>query len=99
MLFIIDIGSTNLTLGLHEGEQLGMYWHLSTDHNCMPDEHGLQFSGLLQNAGKTLKNIHDISLASVMPPLTGSVIQTCREYPKQEPLVVNTGVKMDIKFC
>jgi len=98
MLLTIDIGNTNLTLGLYEGEKLGAHWRLATDHNRMPDEYGLQFLGLLQNAGKTLKDIQGISLASVVPPLTGRVVQACREYLKQEPLVVDTGVKTGIKI-
>jgi type III pantothenate kinase len=97
MLLTIDVGNTNLTLGLYEGTQLGAHWRLATDHNRMPDEYGLQFLGLLQNAGKTLSDIHGISLASVVPPLTGRVIQACREYLKQEPLVVDAGVKTGIK--
>jgi type III pantothenate kinase len=98
MLLTIDVGNTNLTLGLYEGTQLGAHWRLATDHNRMPDEYGLQFLGLLQNAGKTLDDIHGISLASVVPPLTGRVIQACREYVKQEPLVVDAGVKTGIKI-
>jgi type III pantothenate kinase len=98
MLLTIDIGNTNLTLGLYEGEQLGAHWRLATDHNRMPDEYGLQFLGLLQNAGKALKDIHGISLASVVPPLTGRVIQACHEYLKQEPLVVDAGVKTGVKI-
>lgn len=98
MLLTIDVGNTNLTLGLYEGEQLGAHWRLATDNNRMPDEYGLQFLGLLQNAGKTLKDIHGISLASVVPPLTGRVIQACREYLKQEPLVVDAGIKTGLKI-
>jgi type III pantothenate kinase len=98
MLLTIDIGNTNLTLGLYEGDKLGAHWRLATDHNRMPDEYGLQFLGLLQNAGKTLKDISGVSLASVVPPLTGRVIQACREYLKHEPLVVDTGVKTGIKI-
>jgi type III pantothenate kinase len=98
MLLTIDIGNTNLTLGLYEGDTLGAHWRLATDHNRMPDEYGLQFLGLLQNAGKTLKDIKGISLASVVPPLTGRVVQACREYLKQEPLVVDAGVKTGIKI-
>lgn len=97
MLLTIDIGNTNLTLGLYEGGKLGAHWRLATDHNRMPDEYGLQFLGLLQNAGKTLKDIEGVSLASVVPPLTGRAIQACREYLKQEPLVVDAGVKTGIK--
>ncbi|HNB41454.1 MAG TPA: type III pantothenate kinase [Anaerolineales bacterium] len=98
MLLTIDIGNTNLTLGLYEGDTLGAHWRLSTDHNRMPDEYGLQFLGVLQNAGKTIKDIQGISVASVVPPLTGRVIQACREYLKQEPLVVDAGVKTGIKI-
>lgn len=97
MLLTIDIGNTNLTLGLYEGDKLGAHWRLATDHNRMPDEYGLQLLGLLQNAEKSLKDITGISLASVVPPLTGRVIQACREYLKQEPLVVDTGIKTGIK--
>ncbi len=97
MLLTIDIGNTNLTLGLYEGEKLGAHWRLATDHNRMPDEYGLQFLGLLQNAGKTTEDLRGISLASVVPPLTGRVTQACREYLKQEPLVVDAGVKTGIK--
>jgi type III pantothenate kinase len=64
----------------------------------MPDEYGLQFLGLLQNAGKTPGDITGVSLASVVPPLTGRVIQACREYLKQEPLVVDAGIKTGIKI-
>jgi type III pantothenate kinase len=98
MLLTVDIGNTNLTLGLYEGDKLGAHWRLATDHNRMPDEYGLQFLGLLQNAGKTIKDISGISLASVVPPLTGRVIQACREYLKQEPLVVDAGVKTGIRI-
>lgn len=98
MLLTIDIGNTNLTLGLYENGQLGAHWRLATDHNRMPDEYGLQLLGLLQNAGKTLKDIQGISLASVVPPLTGRVIHACREYLKVEPLVVDAGVKTGIKI-
>ncbi len=98
MLLTIDIGNTNLALGLYEGDKLGAHWRLATDHKRMPDEYGLQFLGLLQNAGKTLDEITGISLASVVPPLTGRVLQACREYLKQEPLVVDAGVKTGIKI-
>lgn len=98
MLLTIDIGNTNLTLGLYEGGKLEAHWRLATDHNRMPDEYGLQFLGVLQNVGKTLTDITGVSLASVVPPLTGRVIQACREYLKQEPLIVDAGIKTGIKI-
>lgn len=98
MLLTIDVGNTNLALGLYEGDQLGRHWRLATDHARMPDEYGLQFLGLLQNAGKTIADLTGIVLASVVPNLTGRVVQACQEYLKQEPLVVDTGVKTGIRI-
>lgn len=98
MLLTIDIGNTNLTLGLYKGAELGRHWRLATDHARMPDEYGLQFLGLLQNAERTVSDLTGICLASVVPPLTGRVIQACQEYLKQDPLVVDTGVKTGIRI-
>jgi type III pantothenate kinase len=98
MLLTIDIGNTNLTLGLYNGAELGRHWRLATDHARMPDEYGLQLLGLLENAGCEPADITGISLASVVPALTMRVVQACREYLEQEPLIVDTGVKTGIKI-
>jgi len=98
MLLTIDIGNTNLTLGLYNGERLGRHWRLATDHARMPDEYGLTFLGLLQNAGRTVADLTGIVLASVVPNLTGRVVEACQEYLEQEPLVVDTGVKTGIRI-
>jgi type III pantothenate kinase len=98
MLLTIDLGNTNLTIGLYEGDQLAHHWRLATDQNRMPDEYGPQLLGLLQHDGLTATDLTGISFASVVPPLTGRVIQACREYLNQEPLVVDTGIKTGIRI-
>jgi type III pantothenate kinase len=98
MLLTIDVGNTNLTLGLYEGDRLGRHWRLATDHARMPDEYGLQFLGLLANAGCSSESISGISLASVVPALTMRVVQACNEYLEQDPLIVDTGVRTGIKI-
>jgi type III pantothenate kinase len=97
MLLALDLGNTNLTIGLYEAEELGWHWRLATDHARMPDEYGLQLLGLLQHAGHTVQDLHGVVLSSVVPPLTGRVVQASREYLRQEPLVVDTGVKTGIR--
>jgi type III pantothenate kinase len=97
MLLTIDVGNTNLTLGLYDGNTLFAHWRLATDHARMPDEYGLQFLGLLQNAGHTKQDLNGICLASVVPQLTGRVIQACREYLQNEPFIVDVGIKTGIK--
>jgi type III pantothenate kinase len=98
MLLCIDIGNTNITLGLYEGAALGPRWRLSTEHERMPDEFGLQITGLLTLAGKSPANIHGVSMASVVPPLTGRWIETCRTYLKSNPLVIDAGVRTGVKI-
>lgn len=98
MLLAIDVGNTNLTIGLYESDTLAHHWRLATDHNRMPDEYGLQILGLLTHAGRSPVDLNGIALASVVPPLTGRVTQACREYLKQEPLVVDTGVKTGVRI-
>ncbi len=98
MLLAIDLGNTNLTIGLYEGETLVHHWRLATEDARMPDEYGLQFLGLLTHIGKTPADLTGICLASVVPPLTGRVAQACRQYLKREPLIVDAGVKTGIKI-
>jgi type III pantothenate kinase len=97
MLLTIDIGNTNLTLGLYEGETLGPRWRLATDHERMPDEYGLQFMGLLDHADLATVDLTGICLASVVPPLTGKVVQACRQYLNHNPLVVDAGVRTGVR--
>ena len=49
MLMTIDIGNTNISIGIYQGDELGPRWRVSTDHNRMPDEYGLQIDGLLKH--------------------------------------------------
>ncbi len=98
MLLTIDVGNTNLTLGLYEGDKLNPHWRLATDHERMPDEYGLQFLGLLEHARRSYTDLTGICLASVVPQLTQRIVQACREYLKQDPLIVDTGVKTGIRI-
>lgn len=98
MLLTIDVGNTNLTLGLYDGDKLDPHWRLATDHARMPDEYGLQFLGLLDHAKCSVSDLTGICLASVVPQLTQRIVQACNEYLKQEPLIVDTGVKTGIRI-
>lgn len=98
MLFVIDVGNTNITLGLYEQEELGPRWRLATDHEKMPDEFGLQIVGLLNHERQTIDNISGICLASVVPPLTSKIVQACEQYLGMVPLVVDAGVKTGVRI-
>ena len=98
MLLTIDIGNTNLTLGLYRGEERTAAWRLATAHERMPDEYGLQLLGLLEHAGCPLSEVEGIVLASVVPPLTGTLSQACETYLGRRPLVVDAGVKTGVRI-
>ena len=88
MLLTIDIGNTNISFGVYQGEKIKSSWRVSTEQHRMPDEYGLQIEGLLKHADFSPGDISGICLASVVPPLTDVLIEACREYLFQEPLVV-----------
>lgn len=98
MLMTIDIGNTNIALGVYEGDELGPSWRVSTNHHRMPDEYGLQIDGLLKHKGITSGDITGICLASVVPSLTGSFVQACQDYLGKDPLVVDAGIKTGVKI-
>jgi type III pantothenate kinase len=98
MLLAIDIGNTNITLGLYTDKELGPRWRLATVHDRMPDEYGLQFIGLFDHSGCSTSSISGICLASVVPPLTGKVIEACQRYLKHDPLVIDTGMKTGVRI-
>lgn len=98
MLLTLDIGNTNLTIGLYEGPTLAWHWRLATDQARMPDEYGLQLLGLLTHAGHIPADLSGVVLASVVPNLTGRVVLACSQYLKTEPLVVDAGVKTGIRI-
>ena len=98
MLLTIDIGNTNITLGLYEGQALRSAWRLATAHERMPDEYGLQLLGLLEHAGCTPQDLTGAALASVVPPLTSTFLQACDKYLQRRPLVVDAGVKTGVRI-
>ena len=98
MLLAIDVGNTNITLGLYDGETLGPRWRLATDHRSMPDEYGLLLVGMFNHAGIPKEKLEGICLASVVPPLTGKVVEACHTYLQQDPLVVDAGVKTGVRI-
>jgi type III pantothenate kinase len=98
MLLTIDIGNTNITIGLFQGDTLEAHWRLATVHERMPDEYGLQLLGLLNHAGRSPSDLTGICLASVVPPLTGKLSEACRQYLGRTPLVVDAGVKTGVRI-
>lgn len=97
MLLAIDIGNTNITLGLYIGDSLGPRWRMATDHQRMPDEYGIALLGMLAHSGHRAEQVSAVVMASVVPPLTSTFVQASRVYLKQEPLVVDATLKTGVR--
>ena len=102
MLLTLDIGNTNITLGVFDGDGPERYvpsatWRLATEPSRMPDEYGLLLTNLLPLRGVAPTDISAISLCSVVPPLTPAFVDVCKGYFNVDPLVVGAGVKTGVK--
>jgi type III pantothenate kinase len=98
MLLCIDIGNTNITLGLYEGDQLGPRWRLATTHERMPDEFGVQLLGLLGHKKIAPEEIDCAVIASVVPQLTERWVQVCQTYLGCRPLVVDANTHTGVQI-
>lgn len=98
MLITIDIGNTNITIGCYDGEKLGCRWRLATDHERMADEYGIQIASLLRHGKVKASDIQAICLASVVPPLTGRIVQACRQYLNQDPYIIDSSVNIGVSI-
>ncbi len=96
MLLCVDIGNTNIVMGLYRGEELLTHWRISTDHQKMPDEYAMILASLLAYYGYTLRDIDSIALASVVPPVTDRFCEMLRLYTEAPLLVVGAGVKTGV---
>lgn len=93
MLLVIDVGNTNIVLGLFEGKKLVHDWRIATRKNKTVDEYGIQFKQLFSNFGFEPIHLDGTIIASVVPPLSEVLSQTCKQYFNQNALMVGPGLK------
>jgi type III pantothenate kinase len=96
MLLAMDIGNTSITIGLYKTEKLGPRWRLASDNERTTDEYGILLVQLLERAGVKSEDVNEIAIASVVPPLTGTLERACREYLHSSPLIVDAGTRTGI---
>jgi type III pantothenate kinase len=99
MFLAIDIGNTNITLGLFNGNSLGPRWRLATEREKMPDEYGTLIAGLFRNSGIAASESYEAGISSVVPPLTGTLVEVCRRYLQCEPMVVDSNTYTGVRIC
>ena len=93
MLLAIDVGNTNITIGVFRGETLAAHWRLKTDPAQTADEWGVLTRNLFALAELETKDVGGVAIASVVPPLDSVLEQMARRYFGAKPLFVGPGVK------
>jgi type III pantothenate kinase len=98
MLLAVDIGNTNVTLGVFDGDKLKATWRMATDVNQMGDEYAALLLPLLNYQGMKASDIKEAAMCSVVPPLVGTFEELLGRYFNVSPLVVRVGVKTGVRI-
>ena len=98
MLLAVDIGNTNVTLGIFEGDELRATFRLSTHVSQMPDEYAVQILSLLRHRGIDIDSIKEGAISCVVPPLLTVFHELFERYFNIHPLVVGPGVKTGVRI-
>lgn len=98
MILVVDVGNTNIVLGLYQGRTLTHHWRLSTNRSSTVDEYGVLISNMFQLAGVRAEQISGVILSCVVPPLMNTLEQLFVKYVGREALIVGPGIKTGLNI-
>lgn len=98
MLLAIDIGNTNINVGLFQGDELKATWRIATGVHRMADEYAVILLNLLRHRGVDAADVTKGAVSCVVPPLLTTFNELFQEYFNIKPLVVSPGIKTGIRI-
>lgn len=100
MIFVLDVGNTNIVLGVFKNGELAHHWRVGTSQLKTEDEYAMIIKVLFENEGISFKDIDGIIISSVVPPIMSSLELMCNKYFQVKPLIIGPGIKtgLDIKY-
>jgi type III pantothenate kinase len=99
MLLVIDVGNTNITLGIFSKEELIGTFRLTTKTPRTSDEYGIDICNLLEHRNFSTKDIKDVIISSVVPDIMYSLNSSIIKYFNIKPIVVGPGIKTGIRLA
>jgi type III pantothenate kinase len=93
-LLVVDVGNSNVVLGIYRGDQLVNSWRLATARDRTFDEYGILARQLIGD--ELYDGLEGAIVASVVPPLNTAMAAMIRKYFDVEVMFVEPGVKTGI---
>ncbi len=97
MLLAIDVGNTNVTFALFDGEKLAADWRVTTHRERTGDEIGVELKQLFALRGLELDIVTGVVISSVVPNLNAPLIEASKRYLHRDPVMVGPGVKTSVR--
>jgi type III pantothenate kinase len=98
MILVVDVGNTNIVLGIYARKTLKFHWRVSTNRSLTADEYGVLIFNLFHHAGVRIEEIEGVMISSVVPPINKTLEQMCLKYIRKTPMFVGPGIKTGLNI-
>jgi len=98
MLLTLDVGNTNMTVGLYKGKNLVATFRIMSKVERTADEYGSIFTDLIKKQGLNVAELKGAIISSVVPSTTNALVNAVKKYCNCTPLVLGPGVKTGIRI-
>src|SRR4026209_421142 len=98
MILCFDIGNTETTAALFEGDQVCSHWRLTTTTPRTPDEYVLLLRSLFQSTGIEISTVKGSAICSVVPQVTQTLAHACLECFGRSPAIIDAHAALPIKL-
>ncbi len=99
MLLAVDIGNTNITLGVFKGKRLAATFRMNTVQARTSDEYGAEMRDMLSGNGLAAEDITDAIVASVVPNVMHAMTSAIIKYFHTRPIIIEAGIKTGIRVA
>lgn len=99
MLLTVDIGNTNITLGVFQGKKLQTTFRMTTIQTRTSDEYGMVMCELLEHNEVNVADITDVIVASVVPNVMHSLTNAVIKYVHTRPVIIEAGIRTGIRVA
>jgi type III pantothenate kinase len=98
MLLAVSVGNSHITFGAHENGAWTRRWRIQTVHAKTSDEYLVILRTLMDAAKIAGDRVDSAILSSVVPPLTGTMVETIRELTGRLPLVLTPALDIGLRI-